>query len=198
MTNFLTTLSASHVVQGNHCRRRAGVSHGTGHDERGGESHDDDRQRVEHHHESRPARQWPPRAGRLRQNPARRQCGARGCVLDDDRRQRGAEALRGQHEYVLHFPGRTTPAERCLLVADHDRCGRVHGEEPYRSLQRRQSLRPRAERRWLHRHLYSAHGSRRTRVQLAACAGRPLQADAPRVSARPCGPRRRVPRRRQS
>ena len=108
MTNFLTLLSASHVVQGNHCRRRAGVSHGTGPDERGVESHDDDRQRVEHHHESRPARQWPPGASRLRQNPARRQCRARGGVLDDDRRQRGGK-LNGQREYVLHFPAGQLP-----------------------------------------------------------------------------------------
>src|SRR6266700_46883 len=59
---------------------------------------------------------------------------------------------------------------------------------------RRLSLRPGAERRWLHRHLSAAHGSRRARVQLAAGTGRLLQADAARVSARPCGPGRRVPR----
>ncbi len=177
----------------NHRRRRAGVSHGTDHSERCGESHDNDRQRLEHHLQMRPARQWHPPTGRMRQSTARRQCGARGGVLDDDRRQRGAEALRPARLRPA-FSWRTTPAERCLLVADHDRCCRVHGEQPHRSLQRRRSLRPRAERRWLHRHPYPEHGSRRARVQLAACTGRPLQADAPRVSARPSNSQRRVPR----
>ena len=141
----------------------------------------------------RPARQWHPPAGCLRQSAARRQCGARGCVLDDDRRQRGAAALRPTRVRPA-FSCRTTPAQRCLLVADHDRCGRVHGEQSHRSLQRRLSLRPRAERRWLTRNLSTTHGSRRERVQLATGTGRLLQADAARVSARPCGPRRRVPR----
>jgi hypothetical protein len=177
----------------NHRRRRAGVSHGTDHYERGGESHDHDRQRVEHHHQMRPARQWHPPAGRLRQKPARHQRGARGCVLDDDRRQRGAAALRPTRVRPA-FSCRTTPAQRCILVADLDRCGRVHGEQPHRSLQRRLSLRPRAERRWLNRHLSAARGSRGARVQLAAGTGRLLQADAARVSARPCSPGRRVPR----
>jgi hypothetical protein len=78
----------------NHRRRRAGVSHGKYHYERGDEIHNNDRQRLEHHLQMRPARQWHPPAGCLRQSAARRQCGARGCVLDDDRRQRGAAALR--------------------------------------------------------------------------------------------------------
>ena len=69
----------------NHRRRRAGVSHGKYSDERGDESHDHDRQRLEHHHHMRPARQWPPPAGRLRPNPARHQCSARGGLLDDNR-----------------------------------------------------------------------------------------------------------------
>ncbi len=94
MTTILTWLAGSHIIQGIIVGARAGVSHGTDHYERGGESHDHDRQRVEHHLQMRPARQWHPPAGRLRQKPTRRQCGARGCLLDDDHRQCGAAALR--------------------------------------------------------------------------------------------------------
>ena len=112
----------------NHRRRRAGVSHGTNHHERRGESHDHDRQRVEHHLEmpASPAmassygppapESCPPSMWCKRRRTGRRPSTARGGGSARPARVRPA------------FSCRTTPAERCLLVADHDRCCRVHGE----------------------------------------------------------------------
>jgi hypothetical protein len=84
MANILATISASQVVQGIIVGTVLAFLTANIIYERCGQGNDNDRQRLENHHEMRPARQWHPPAGRMRQNHARCHCGARSCVLDND------------------------------------------------------------------------------------------------------------------
>ena len=102
--------------------------------------------------------------------------------------------LSGQHEYVLHFPaGQLPPNDAFWSLTMTDVVGfMVSNPIDRSSVGSRSGLVPNADGSL--DIATTAHGSRRARVQLAAGTGRLLQADAARVSARPCGPGRRVPR----
>ena len=102
--------------------------------------------------------------------------------------------LSGQREYVLHFPeGHLPPNEAFWSLTMTDVVGyMVRNPIDRSSVGSRSGLVPNAD--GSTRHFYTAHGSRRARVQLAAGTGRLLQADAARVSARPSNSQRRVPR----
>ena len=102
--------------------------------------------------------------------------------------------LSGQREYVLHFPeGQLPPNDAFWSLTMTDVVGYMVSNPIDRSsVGSRSGLVPNAD--GSIDILSTAHGSRWARVQLAAGTGRLLQADAPRVSARSCGPGRRVPR----
>ena len=98
--------------------------------------------------------------------------------------------LSGQRDYVLHFPvGQLPPNDAFWSLTMTDVVGYMLRNPIDRySVGSRSGLVPNAD-GWSIDNV-----TVKARVQLAACTGRLLQADAARVSARPCGPGRRVPR----